>query len=63
MRQADICARCAGMLSSRYILRRLTVGASAQVRCANCGRLRIGSKYEITEKHWEGVGNNGKRND
>lgn len=63
MRQADICSRCAGMLSSRYILRRLTVGASAQVRCANCGRLRIGSKYEIEEKHWGGVGKNGKRND
>mgnify|MGYP006934551420 FL=1 len=62
MRQADICSRCAGLLSSRYILRRLTAGGSGQVRCANCGRLRIGSRYEIEEKHWEGDKNHGKGN-
>ena len=62
MRQADICSRCAGVLSRRYCLRRLTVGGSTCVRCANCGRLRIGSRYEIEEKHWGGE-KHGKRND
>lgn len=52
LRQVNLCARCAGILSDRYFTRRLTVGASGSVRCAFCGRMRRGSLYEVTDK-WE----------
>lgn len=51
-RQVNLCTRCAGVLSDRYFLQRLTVGASGSVRCEFCGRLRRGSRYAVTDK-WE----------
>lgn len=46
-RQVRLCARCAGVISEKWLLRRLTEGPSGSVRCEFCGRMRIGSDYAV----------------
>ena len=49
-RQVRLCARCAWVISEKWLLRRLTEGPSGSVRCEFCGRMRIGSDYAVVRE-------------
>lgn len=49
MKQIDLCARCAALLSDGgYSIKMVKRGINNKVTCGHCNRRRYGATYELT---------------
>lgn len=46
----DLCAKCAALMATAYIVKKTSKGADVKVDCANCRRHHYGGTYELTKK-------------
>lgn len=54
MKQIDLCARCAALLSDGgYSIKMVKRGINNKVTCGHCNRRRYGATYEVNPKKKE----------